>query len=129
MVLYKALHSLDPNYDDNRFKTIIENIVRSSSHPVRYKLYQLFKETDDNEDFTIHDLMQMTKLGKKAVKSQCEILWNLGSLTKTVREEIVGAIVRTAHNGDEYTSGGHMENIEYYRMKKTPTKGQQEETR
>jgi len=129
MVLYKALHSLSQNYDDSRFKTIIENIVRSSSHPVRYKLYQIFKDNENpGEAFTIRDLMRITRLGKKAVTSQCEILWNLGSLEKETKEEIVGEMVKTARDGTEYTSGGHLERIDYYRMRRNKKTGQQGET-
>jgi hypothetical protein len=117
MVLYKGLHSLDTHYDDSRYKNIIENIVRSSSHPVRYKLYTLFKQHQDHYRwFKLTDLMELTKLGRKAIISQCEILWNLNVLEKQVNEEIIGEIPYTDSQGIERTKGGRMQIIWYYRM-------------
>jgi hypothetical protein len=115
IVLYKALKSLDANYPNNKFKKIINNIVKSSSHPVRYKLYNIFKKNPDRW-FKISELMKMTKLGRKAVVSQCEILWNLNSVEKEIREELVGATgVYTDKDGVEHTRGGRMRDVWYYK--------------
>ncbi len=117
IVLYKALNSLASNYDDNRFKNIIENIIKSSSHPVRFKLYHIFKNDKDHW-FKISDLMELTRLGRKAVVSQCEILWNLGSLDKDIREELVGVTgVYTDERGNEYPRGGRMKDVWYYKCR------------
>lgn len=122
-VLYKALKSLDKNYRDTRFKNIIKNIVKSSSHPVRYKLYNIFKEQPDNW-FNIPQLQKTTRLGRKTIIAQCETLWNLGSLEKEIREEIVGSTgVYKDQYGNEHQKGGHSEKITYYRAKKSKDEG------
>jgi len=114
-VLYKALKSLDPAYQDQSYKNIVENIIRSSSHPVRYKLYHIFKNSD-GKWFNIPDLTRETRLGRKAIASQCAILWNLGSLEKEIREEIVGSTrIYTDDNGIEQKVGGHATEVAYYR--------------
>ena len=117
IVLYKALNSLENDYDPKRYKNIVENIIKSSSQPVRYKLYNIFKEQPDKW-FMISDLMKKTKLGRKAIVSQCEILWNLGSLRKEIREELVGATgVYTDEHDVEHPRGGRMKNVWYYKSK------------
>lgn len=87
-LFYQALKSLDPNYPEERYQQIIERFVKSSSQPVRYKLYEYFKKNP--EWTTIYNLHLKLKNSKIAILSQCESLWNLGSLEKEFREESVG---------------------------------------
>ena len=121
-VLYKALKSLDSTYCDNSFKNIVENIIQTSSHPVRYKLYRIFKG-QPSQWFKIPDLQRLTRLGRKAIIAQCETLWNLGSLQKEIREEHIGVTgVFTDDRGVEHPRGGRIEKITYYRGQTTKNK-------
>jgi hypothetical protein len=121
-VLYKALKSLDPRYPEKSYKNIIGNIIRTSSHPVRYKLYHIFKKQPELW-LTIPQLQKMTRLGRRALVAQCEILWNLHSLEKEIREEHVGATgVYKDENGIEHQRGGRIEKIAYYKAIRTKTK-------
>ena len=88
-VLYKSLKSLDADYPIKSFKNIVRNIVRTSSESIRYKLYHIFKKSPA-EWMTVPQLQRMTRIGRKAIIAQCEILWNLRSLEKDIREELVG---------------------------------------
>jgi len=86
--LYKAFHSLDENYSDDKFKKIIEHFVMSSSNVVRYKIYEYFKKHDEwHNAFELH---QKLKIARLTIAAQCEALWNLGSLKKEFREETIG---------------------------------------
>ncbi len=87
-LLYQSLYSLDENYPEKRFKAIIEHFVKSSSQPVRYKLYQFF--TKNNDWFKIFELHQRLKNSRTAIKAECEALWNLGFLDKKYEYEEVG---------------------------------------
>lgn len=89
IVLYQALYSLDKKYPFERYKKIIERFVKSSSHPVRYKLYKYFKDNNGNW-YTVYDLHLKLKNSKIAIASQCEALWNLGSLEKKYEEKMIG---------------------------------------
>jgi len=120
--LYKSLKSLDKKYPDTSFKNIVENIIKTSSQPVRYKLYNIFKKQPD-EWLTIPQLQQKTRLGRKAIISQCELLWNLRSLNKEIREELVGSTgVYVDRDNIEHPKGGHMEKVAYYRAEFTKKK-------
>jgi hypothetical protein len=114
-VLYKALKSLDVDYKDKHFKNIVENIIQTSSHPVRYKLYYIFKK-QPKVWFTVPELQKITRLGRKAIIAQCETLWNLRSLKKEIREEHIGVTgVYKDEHGNEHPRGGRIEHITYYK--------------
>ena len=96
--------------------TIVENIVRSSSQPVRYKLYNILKKEAESW-FTIPELHLKAKIGRKAIGKQCDILWNLGKIEKKVIEERIGGYVFTNHDGYEEVRGGRFEKVAYYKFK------------
>jgi hypothetical protein len=85
-LLYIALHSLDGNYDDKTFLTIMERIVYSSSNSIRYRLYEYFESNKDTMR-SVSDLHESIKIGRKTISAQCEALVNIGILTKHVQEE------------------------------------------
>jgi len=87
--LYIALKSLDKDYPNERYREIIERFVKSSSNPVRYKLYEYLKKNQDDW-FTVYDLHLQLKNSKISISSQCEALWNLGSLDKKYEEKMIG---------------------------------------
>jgi len=114
-LLYRCLHSLEDDYDDDKFKGIVENIIRSSSHPVRYEVYEFFK---DNLDvwFKVPQVQEGLRMGYKAVKSQCECLWNLRVLQRKTEEERIGGFLHVDADGNESMRGGRVQDVYYYRM-------------
>ena len=114
-LLYRCLHSLEDDYDDDKFKGIIENIIRSSSHPVRYEVYDFFKEHLDIW-FKLPQVQEGLRMGHKAVKSQCECLWNLKILERKTEEERIGGFLHVDQDGNESMRGGRVQDVHYYRM-------------
>jgi hypothetical protein len=88
-LLYQSLKSLDEDYPIDKFKKIIENIVKTSSVQVRYDVLEFF-ETCQNDYYTITDLHRTLKYGRKSISAQCEVLWSLDILEKDIRPEEVG---------------------------------------
>lgn len=101
--IYMALKSLDKNYPDEKAKQIISHIVNSSGNKVRQLTVKALEKT--NEWYKVTDVQQMTRLGRKSLKGQLEMLWNLGIVEKEVREENISGY-----------QGGRTEDIAYYRF-------------
>lgn len=114
-LLYKSLKSLDENYQDNKFKDIIEHIVKSSSDKVRYNIYNIFK-SNGSDWLNVVDIQQRMRIGRKAIISQCDLLWNLGSLDRKVEDEQIGGFVMEI-NGIETKRGGRYEKVNYYKIR------------
>lgn len=111
--IWRCLKSLDDDYPDKRAKEIITHIVNSSGDKIRQMILELLKNNPDIE-FKVPDVQEYTRLGRKSVKGQLEMLWNLRVLEKTVRiERIGGAIV--GYDANEREVGGRIEEIPYYR--------------
>jgi len=111
--IYISLKSLDEKYPDDKCKKIIEHIVNSSGNVVR-KL--VFEELDITKDWMkIADIQQATKLGRKTVKAQLEMLWNMNIIEKEVREERIGGYFIKDDDGFEQLRGGRAEFISYYK--------------
>lgn len=113
-LLYRSLMCLDKDYPDEKFKNIVENIVKSSSHPIRYKLYKHFKEHSD-EWFNVRQLQDATRIGRKSLIRECDLLWNIHSLERKTEEETVGGYVFMDNDGYEQKRGGRVERVNYYR--------------
>jgi len=111
--LYRALHGLDPKYPDKNFKQIVERMVKSSSDPIRYKLYFFFPE-HSNEWFTAYDLHLRFKNSRIALSSQCEAMWNLGLIEKKMDDEQIGGHLSTDYNGVEALHGGRWDKVAKY---------------
>jgi len=113
-VLYCSLKSLDEEYPLEKFKKIIENVVKSSSHPIRYKLYNFF-EKKSFEWYNLNQLHSELRIGRKSISGQCEILWNLDYLEKQNREE-------------EVYFGNKWQDVVYYKKKSplTPAKNDED---
>jgi hypothetical protein len=111
--LYQALKSLDENYQDDRAKEIISHIVNSSGNKIRQQIIEVFKR-NEGKAFSIPDFQSILQMGRTALKTQLEILWNLGSLEKEIREERVGGYV-TEEYGKEVVRGGRIEKVAYYK--------------
>jgi len=112
--LYVALKSLDDNYPDEKAKQIISHIVTSSGDKIRQQIIDIFK-TDTDKEYSIPQLQQIMKMGRSKIKTECEILWNLGSLTKEIKEEHVGAYITTDYEGHETLRGGRVQEVAYYK--------------
>jgi len=112
--IYVSLKSLDSYYPDKKCKEIISHIVDSSGNKVRQLILKILEK---DKWFKIHDVKQLTKLGRSAVKAQLEMLWNLNVVEKEVREERIGGYVFTNEYGGEERRGGRMEEVSYYRKK------------
>lgn len=80
LLLYQALKSIDTNYRSRDFKKIVENLVRNSANPNRYRIY---KELKDNPDttYTINDLRKKLILGHKLIKRQLNVLYAMDIIT------------------------------------------------
>lgn len=112
--LYTALKSLDNNYPDDRARQIISHIVTSSGDKIRQQIIDIFKTNPDNE-YSVPQLQQIMKMGRSKIKSECEILWNMGSLAKEIKEERVGGYVANDYEtGHEIIKGGHIQEVSYY---------------
>jgi len=115
-LLYRSIYSLDDKYPEDKFLNLIENIVRSSSHPARYKIFNVM--ADKNEQwFSIKDLIERTRLGRRTINQQCFIMWNMNILDREIREERVGGYLHVDFDGRESMRGGRVEEVPYYRMR------------
>jgi len=114
--LFVSLKNLDDNYTDERAKQIITHIVNSSGSKVRQKIIAVFKQDIDKE-WTISKLQEVLKIGRSSLKTELEILWNLGSINKEIKKENWGGYV-TDDNGHEIIRGGRWEEVAYYKAVK-----------
>jgi hypothetical protein len=93
-LLYRSLHSIDANYPDEKYYFIIENIVKSSSVPLRKELYEYFKKEQQGFNYifekNINDLSQYFNKSRKTIKIQCLILVELGILNVRYDQEPLG---------------------------------------
>jgi len=98
-LLYRALHSLDENYPDEKYYSIVENMVNSSSVPLRKEIYGYMNKEQKKANKggrifpvrkTVNDLSKHFNKSRKAVKIQCLILVELGILTVEYEEETLG---------------------------------------
>jgi hypothetical protein len=94
-LLYRALHSLDANYPDDKFKAIVENMVASSSVPLRREIVEYFgSETKKFEhtkfEQSAMDLSKHFNKNRKTIKIQCHILVELKVLDVDYRMETAG---------------------------------------
>jgi hypothetical protein len=112
--LYQALKNLDENYPDERAKQIITHIVDSSGSKIRQQIVSVLKNHTDKE-YTIPELQSILKIGRTTLKTELEILWNLGSVTKESREERIGGYVTRNYDGVEEHRGGKIEEVAYYK--------------
>jgi len=113
--LYIALKSLDENYPDEKAKQIISHIVTSSGDKIRQQIVNIFKADPDNE-YSVPQLQQIMKMGRSKIKTECEILWNMGSLTKEIKEERIGGYVdHDYQTGAEVLKGGRVQEVAYYK--------------
>ena len=88
-LLYQGLKSLDPDYSDDRFKSIVRNIVRNSGNKVRYDIYHFLKtvhQQNPDLEYSISDIQKELAIGRKIVLSQCGVLVNLGIIS--IRHEL-----------------------------------------
>lgn len=113
--LYQSLKNLDEKYSDERAKEIITHVVNSSGSKIRQKVLDLFYKNPDKE-YTIPELQSILKIGRSTLKTELEILWNLGIITKETRNENVGGYVYTDEYGHEQFRGGRWQEISYYKL-------------
>ena len=106
---------MDDNYPDEKAKQIISHIVNSSGNKVRQMVLKKLKNSDNW--FKIAEVQQMTKLGRKAVKAQLEMLWNLEIIDKEVRQDRIGGYITRDYDGHEIVKGGRIEDVAYYRYR------------
>lgn len=74
-VIYSCLRSLSKEYTDGRAKEIIFRIINSSARENRVMIYNYLQNCLKAQ--TTSALAGALKLGKKTIKSECSILWNL----------------------------------------------------
>ncbi|GAH67925.1 unnamed protein product, partial [marine sediment metagenome] len=73
VLLYKSLMSLESDYPLEKFKTIIENIVKSSGDTARHTIFHFMKNYPEHP-FRVQDLHEELDIGNKTIKRQCEAL-------------------------------------------------------
>ncbi len=116
--IWRCLKSLDDDYPDEKAKKIITHIVNSSGDKIRQMVLALLRNNPDKE-FKIPDVQEHTRLGRKSIKGQLEMLWNLRILEKSVKIERIGGTIDAGYNGQEIRMvGGKIEEIPYYRYSK-----------
>jgi len=103
--IYLALKSLDPQFDDERAKEIIRNIVDSTSNPVRTGIMYIH-ENDIEGKYTFQDYKKMLKVSRYMVKCQAMTLWNIGYLERVTETKTVA---------------GKLEEVEYFQKNKDET--------
>jgi len=113
--LYQALKSLDNEYSDERAKSIISHVVDSSGNKIRQAILDTFNKNPENE-YTIPNLHSILKIGRTALKTELEILWNLGIISKDVRNENVGGYVYKDDYYQEQIRGGKWQDVAYYKL-------------
>jgi len=111
--IYISLKSLDEKYPDKKTKAIISRIVDSSGNKVRMKILEFLKK-DTTKKFKIIDIHKKTRIGRSSLKSQLEMLWNLGVISKDIIEERIGGYPYTDPAGYESIRGGRIEDVAYY---------------
>jgi hypothetical protein len=114
--LYIALKSLDPEYSDDRIKSIIKTIVDSSGHKVRQIVIRVL-EGSFNRWLKIKEISTETRIGRNSLKQQLEILWNMGIVDKETRDERIGGY--PYYDGENRLigeRGGIIKEVEYYRF-------------
>ena len=113
--IYMSLKSLDDDYPDSKCKEIISRIVDSSGNVVRRMVLDELQVY--NDWMKVSDVQFVTKLGRKTVKGQLEMLWNLGVINKEDREERIGGYPTFDYEAKcEIIRGGRIENISYYKF-------------
>ena len=78
-------------------------------------MLDVFNKNSEKE-FTIPELQSILKIGRSSLKTELEILWNLGVITKDIRNENIGGYVTTDNYGHEQIRGGRWQEISYYKM-------------
>jgi len=68
--------------------------------------------------FTIPDIQEHLKIGRKAIKIRLEILWNMEQVRKYTEIENVGGTLTFNNDGEEYYRGGRNEEVSHYAYKK-----------
>ena len=106
-LLYKSLMSLEANYPVEKFKSIIENIVKSSGDTARHTIFHFMKNYPEHP-FRVQDLHEELDIGNKTIKRQCEALVWLKYLRRICSDPDEGTV--------EYKRG--LRKIEYAWSKK-----------
>jgi len=90
-LLYKSLMSLEAEYPVEKFKSIVENIVKSSGDTARHTLFHFMKQYPE-QPFKVQTLHEELNYGKNTIKKQCEALVWLGYLRRLMSEPDEGSI-------------------------------------
>ena len=117
--IYMSMKSLDDNYNDDKIKEIIKILVDSTGNTVRQMIMETLR-LSFNRELTIKDIQMLTKIGRNSVKTQLEILWNLGVIEKEIKSERIGAYCYAyddSYGHHEEMRGGMIKEIEYYKWK------------
>ena len=114
--LYICLKSLSDNYTDKDAKEVITHIVNSSGDKIRWSILK-FLMGEPDKYFTIPDIQEHLKIGRKAIKIRLEILWNMEQVRKYTEIENVGGILAFNNDGEEYYRGGRNEEVSHYAYK------------
>jgi len=115
--LYRGFKSIDKSFPDEKIKEILHNMTISTANTTRVKILELCKQNKDKE-FTFVDFENELKISKNATETQTHLLWNMGILSRDVREERIGEMVRNSGDGREWVTGGRVVSVSYFKLSK-----------
>lgn len=89
--IYLSLLSLEDGYSKERAFQILWHLAKSCAFPIRISVFEHFIREFLNfhtpKEITTSSLANKLLIGKRTAKRELSILWNMGIITKTEREE------------------------------------------
>ena len=82
--LYICLMSLDEEYSPKRALKILWHIGKSSSFPLRIKIYNLLLDT--LREYSTSQISELLFIGKSTAQRELNVLWNLGLVSLRKQE-------------------------------------------
>jgi len=82
--LFICLMNLDPEYSEEKALEIIKEVVLSSIDKTRAKVLDFIIKS--NEEMTTSMIAERLKMGKKSVRTECNILWYLNVIDRRLEE-------------------------------------------
>ena len=109
--LYRSLKSLDTDYPDEKCREIISHIVDSSGDKIRQKVMTYVQGRGSSVKMS--EICEKLRIGRTAVKMQCEALWNLRIFKKETRTERIGGYI-DPFDPHEQVRGGLIKEVDYF---------------
>lgn len=89
--LYLALISLDKDYKSEKAFEILWHLAKSCAFPIRISIFEFFLRdlinTNRSIEYKTNEIANNLSIGKNTAKRELSLLWNIGLVTKTERDE------------------------------------------